>query len=90
MDSTGKSIKSILTIRRFDDRIIEDGTKELTKQITQILVRLRDQTTFRNQVSFYCHFEKTDEGDYQRKHHHIRLEMKHVKLKHNYVHHLTK
>ena len=76
LDYTGKPIKSLLTVKPFDDaRIKKDDFTEITEQITQTFVWLIDQPNFNYQLGFYCHFD----GDFEREYHRFRLGMKHVK-----------
>ena len=77
LDSSGKPNMSILRIKPNDHRRIENDNIEPTKEITQKLVKLKDEIFFKYQLGFYCHFgKKSHDGDYEKEDHHNRLEMK--------------
>ena len=79
LDSDGQSTKSKLTTESFFHRIREYDNKELTKQLTQRFVRLIDQPNLKFQLSFYFHFEKKTDNEYEKDDHYNRLKKKHVR-----------
>ena len=54
-------------------------SKELTKQLTQLFVRIKDQTIFKFQIGFCCHLEKITDIEYENYDQIIRLERKDVR-----------
>ena len=58
LDSFDQPNKSKLTIKPYDDEVIEDGVKELTERITQTNIIIFDQPSFKNQIGFFDTLKK--------------------------------
>ena len=58
LDCYDQPVISKITIKTYDDRVLEDDIRKITEQITRILVRLIDQPKIKYQLGLYCRFGK--------------------------------